>query len=94
MKNYLLLHYGFEKPTQEIMDSWKNWFSAIADKQVDRGGLRDGTEFSHSGAREIPFDQDSITGYTIIEAENLQDAREIASECPVVKSTRVYEIQR
>lgn len=61
------------------MDSWKRWFESIADKQVDRGGLRGGIEFSHAGVKEIPFDQDSITGYTIIETENLQETQEIAS---------------
>ena len=39
-------HYGFEKPTPEIMGAWHKWFESIADKMVDQGGF-------HGGAREI-----------------------------------------
>lgn len=49
MKNFLILHYGFEKPTSEDMAAWNQWFESIADIQVDRGGLRDGRENTQSG---------------------------------------------
>ncbi len=26
MKNFLILHYGFEMPTPEEMDAWNKWF--------------------------------------------------------------------
>jgi hypothetical protein len=94
MKDYLILHYGFEKPTPEEMGAWQKWFESIADKQVDRGGLRGGGEISHSGIRDLPFGKDSVTGYTIIRAKSLDEAAQIAQDCPIVDSTRVYEIQR
>lgn len=94
MNNYLILHYGFEKPIPEQMEGWKKWFEAIKDKQVDRGGLRGGLKISESGTEELPFGKDSMTGYTIIETENLDEAEKIAAECPVVASTRVYEIHK
>jgi len=94
MKNYLILHYGFEKPTSEEMNEWNKWFESIADKQIDRGGLRGGREILTSGTNDIPFTKDSITGYTIIEAQDLVEAENIAKDCPIVASTRVYEISR
>ena len=94
MKKYLLLHYGFEKPTPEEMGAWNKWFESIADKQVDRGGFRSGREISHSGIQDLPFTKDSITGFTVIKAENLDEAAKIAQECPIVASTRVYEISK
>lgn len=94
LKNFLILHYGFENPTSEDMAAWNKWFNSIADIQVDRGGLRDGLEITQSGTNELPFTKDSITGYTIIEANNLDEAEKIAEECPVVHSTRVYEISK
>ena len=94
VKNFLLLHYGFEKPTPEEMGAWTKWFKSIADKQVDRGGLRDGREISHAGTKDLPFAKDSITGYTVIEAESLDEAARIARECPIVASTRVYEVSK
>ncbi len=94
MKNFLLLHYGFERPTPEAMGAWNKWFESIADKQVDRGHLHGGREISHSGTKDLPFAKDSITGYTVIEAEDLDEAANIAKECPIVASTRVYEIAK
>ena len=94
MTNYLLLHYGFERPTSEEMGAWNQWFESIAHRQVDRGGFPGGREITHSGTTELPFASDSITGYTIIEAESLDEATSIALECPIVASTRVYEVRR
>lgn len=94
MKQFLILHTGFEKPSPEDMNQWKKWFELIADKQVDRGGLRDALEITSDGTKELTFGPNSITGYTIIEAKNLEEAREIAEECPVVESTKVFEIKK
>jgi hypothetical protein len=35
---------------------------------------------------------ESITGYSIINAESIDDAEEIASDNPYIASIRVYEI--
>jgi len=94
MKHFLILHYGFEKPSPTDMAAWNTWFESIADREVDRGGLRDGRELSPTGVTELPFGKDSLTGYTIIEAEDPEAAEQIARHCPIVASTRVYEIQR
>ncbi len=94
MKNFMILHYGFEQPTSEEMAVWKRWFKKIAEIEVDRGGLMDGREITDSETKHLPFSNNSITGYTIIEANNLDEAVQIAKECPIVKSTRIYEINR
>ena len=94
MKNYLLLHYGFEKPTPEIMEAWGKWFQSIEDKMVDGGHFPGGREISPAGTKELPMAQDSITGYSVVKADNLDDAERIAQACPAITSTRVYEIMR
>ena len=94
MKNFLVLHYGFERPTPEQMAEWNAWFESIAERQVDRAHLPGGCELSPSGRRDLPMAEDSITGYTVIEAESLDEAEEVARGCPIVASTRVYEIRR
>ena len=94
LTSFLILHYGFEKPTPEEMGAWNEWFESIADRQVDKGHLPGGREISHSGTRDLPFQKDSITGYTVIEAESLDDAASIAQGCPIVAATRVYEIRK
>ena len=93
MKRFMLLHFGFEKPTPEIMAAWGKWFELVADKTVDPGGHFSGArEISHSGAKDLPMGMESITGYTIINAESLDDAEKIAQDNPFIASIRVYEI--
>ena len=88
----MLLHYGFEKPTPEIMGAWGKWFESIADKTVDNGGMRGAREISHSGTKDLPMGMESITGYTIINAENLDDAEKMSAGNPFIASIRVYEL--
>jgi hypothetical protein len=92
MKTFVLLYLGFGEPTQEVMDAWTNWFASIADKLVDGGSpLGPGREISQTGTKELPLGVDSITGYSIIKADDMDDAQAIAQGCPVVTSVRVYE---
>jgi hypothetical protein len=92
VKKFMFLHFGFEKPTPEIMGGWQEWFASIADQQVDQGGFRGGREISKDGTRELPRDLECITGYNIIEAESLEEAEKLAQNNPFITSIRVYEI--
>jgi len=93
MKRFMLLHFGFEKPTPEIMAAWGKWFESIADKSVENGGFHGGArEISHSGSRDLPMGEESITGYSIVTAESLDAAEKIAQDNPFIKSIRIYEI--
>ena len=92
MKKFVFLHYGYETPTQEIMDAWSNWFASLGDKIVDIGSpFGPGREITHAGTKELPHDMGAITGYTIINAESIDDAVKIAQDCPIITSVRVYE---
>lgn len=93
MKKSMILHFGFEKPTLEVMEAWGKWFESIADQQVDQGGFSGGREISKSGTTELPWGAESITGYNIIEAEDLDAAEAIAKANPYIASIRVYEIR-
>ena len=92
MRRYMLLHIGFEKPTPEIMARWKSWFEAIADRSVENVGLRNGREVSHNGAKDLPMAADSLTGYTIINAESVEEAEAMARSNPFIAAIRIYEL--
>ncbi len=93
MKKFMILHFGFEKPTPEIMEAWGKWFESIADRQVEQGGFTGGREISKEGTKDLPWCADSITGYNIIEAEDLDAAMKLAETNPFIASIRVYEIR-
>ncbi len=93
VKKYMILHYGFEKPTPEIMAAWGKWFEFIADRMVDQGGFGAAREISDAGTKDLPWGKDSITGYNIINAESLEEAVQLAQRNPYIASIRVYEIR-
>jgi hypothetical protein len=92
MKRYMLLHVGFEQPTQEIMTRWKAWFEAVAPQTVENVGLRASREISRDGVKDLGWDADSLTGYTIITAEDMDAAEALARSNPFITSIRIYEL--
>jgi hypothetical protein len=92
MKKFVLFHYGFETPTPKIMDDWNKWFASIGNKIVDPGSpLGPGKEISRAGVKDLPLGLESLTGYTVINAESMQEAEQIAKGCPMITSLRIYE---
>jgi hypothetical protein len=93
MKKFMFLHLGFEQPTPEIMEAWMAWFKSISAQQVDQGGFMGGREISKDGAKDLPWNMDSITGYNIVEAESLEAAEKLAESNPFIASIRIYELR-
>ena len=93
MNKYMLLHFGFEPPTPEIMEAWGKWFQSIADRTVENGGFHGAArEISRNGVEDLRMEPESITGYSIIRAESIDDAEKLAQGNPFIKSIRIYEI--
>ena len=92
MKRFVLLTIGFTQPTPDIMESWMQWFKSIEDKIIDQIGLGNGKEVTENSIKELPMDKDALTGYLVINAENIDEAIKIAQSCPMITSTKVYEV--
>lgn len=93
MKKFVLLHYGFEKPTPEMMAAWGKWFETTKPHTLEMGGFGGGREISRDGTRELPLGPESITGFSIFNAASLDDAERLAQGNPFVSSIRVYEVR-
>ena len=92
MKKFMFLYYGMWTPTQEMKDAWSRWFASISDQLVDSGNpFGPGMEISHTGSKELPLDKEAIAGYSIINANSIEEAEKIAKDCPIITSVRVYE---
>lgn len=93
MKKYILMSYGFEKPTPEVMTAWGKWFDLIKDKTIDGGGhFAAAKKITKSGSEDLDYNTGSPTGYTIIEAENMAAVEELAQQCPIIDSLVVLEV--
>jgi hypothetical protein len=91
MEKFVFLHVGFVPPTPEIGQAWMAWFESIKDKIVDSGSpFGPGREITKDGTKDLSLDIDAFTGYTIINAADLDEATEIAATCPSITGIRVY----
>jgi hypothetical protein len=102
MANFVLLYTGggmaaTEAEQAKAMEAWGAWFGRLGDKVVDAGNpfgphaknvSNGGTV--HEGAIGTP-----ATGYSIVMADSLDKAVDLAKACPVLHSggkITVYEI--
>jgi hypothetical protein len=101
MANFVLIYSGgnagsSEAEREKIMQQWGGWFGKLGDRIVDMGNpfgpkaknLSNGSV--HDGAVGTP-----ATGYSIVKADSLDAATELAKGCPVLQSggkITVYEV--
>jgi len=93
VKTFLLLHYGFETPTPEIMAAWGKWFESMKDNTIENFGFGGGREISKAGTKDLPLGPESITGISIVSADSLDEAEKMAKSNPYISSIRVYEVR-
>jgi hypothetical protein len=92
MKKFIFLHVGYETPTKEIINAWMKWFESIKAHTIDSGNpFKPGKEVTKTGIKDLPLDKNALAGYTIIQAENIDEAVKLAQSCPMITSMRVYE---
>lgn len=100
MANFLLLYTGGGAPTpadrDKIMQQWGGWFGKLGDKVVDAGNpFGHAKNISNGSAHEGAAQNPAATGYSILKADSLNAATELAKGCPVLQSggkVTVYEI--
>lgn len=92
MKKFVFLYHGWGDPTQDTMDAWTSWFTEIGESIVDSGNpFGPGRAVTPGGSTELPLGSDAITGYTIVNAESMDAAEKLLSNCPIIWSVRIYE---
>ena len=93
MKKFLFVHYGFERPTPEIMAAWGKWFESMKENTIDSFGFSGGREISKAGTKRLPLGPESITGISIVSADSLAEAEKMARSNPYISSIRVYDVR-
>ncbi|HEV2906949.1 MAG TPA: hypothetical protein VGZ50_06510 [Actinomycetota bacterium] len=95
MNKFMFLYKGFVPPTPEIGRSWMEWFSQVGDSMADSGNpISGGVEVTPDDVNEIELGTESFTGYSIVNAESMEAAVELAKTNPMITSVVVYELAR
>jgi hypothetical protein len=99
MAKFVLAYRGGSVPESEeqqqaVMEAWMGWFGSLGDAVVD-GGAPFGASRSIAGDGAASDGAPSeLTGYSILDADSLTAATDLAAGCPVLSaggSVDVYE---
>ena len=85
MKKFVFLAHGEMERTPEFQIAHRAWWSSIEDHVVDSGNpLFNGRNVSrHRTVTELSADQSPALGYSIVEAESIDDAVALLAGCPM-----------
>ena len=98
MANYLLAYKGgsmaqTDAEREEAMKRWGAWFGGLGDAVVDAGNpFGPSTSVGQNGGGSGA--SSDLSGYSILKAGTLADARQLAKDCPVLAaggSVDIYE---
>ena len=92
MNTYLLVHRHPHNytGTPEARAAWEAWFEKLGDALVDKGN-------SVLGDRSVSGEAGTVLplgGYTIVRAEDLEEAAGLASGCPILQEGGAVEVGR
>lgn len=84
MKKFVFLAHGEMERTPEYMDAQRKWWSSMRDHVVDSGNpLFNGRNVTRDGnVTELTKDMGPALGYSIVEAESMEDAIGLLADCP------------
>jgi hypothetical protein len=99
MANYVLAYTGGSVPEtdaerQAVMAAWTKWFEALGAAVVDPGNPFGPSKAVAPGGSVSDGAPSSLTGYSVVAADSLDAAAELAKGCPVLTasgSVEVYE---
>ena len=98
MAKYLLAYHGggmaeTEEEQARVMGLWNDWYGQLGASIVDGGAP---TAFAKSVAADGSVSDgggsNPVTGYTVVEADNIDDAVAKASGCPIRESGGSIEV--
>lgn len=95
MGKYVYIYYSGKDSDGGTNEQWTKWFNELGEKIIDPGNpFNDGGQAVHSGGI-MEVQGPPATGYSIVSANGMEEATEMAKGCPLVGSkdsaVAVYE---
>lgn len=89
MPHFLFAYHGGKQPetpeeTEIEIERWRSWFDRIGASIVDPGNPVGMTRTVSANGVSDDGGANPLTGYTIIQAENIEKAVELAKACPII----------
>lgn len=86
MGKYVYVYYAGSDTDAGDNEAWGKWFGMLGDRLMDAGNpFNEGGQAVHMGGVMAVADK-PVTGYSIVTANNMDEATELAKGCPLVAS--------
>lgn len=98
MAKYLFVYHGGKSPQndeeyQKVMDAWGNWFGSMGAAVVDGGNpVGQSYTINEDGSVADNGGSNPASGYSLIEASDLDDAIAKAKGCPILQDSGTVEL--
>jgi len=98
MAKYLFVYHGGSKPDSkqelsEVMNAWGQWFGSLGSAVIDGGNpVGQSSTVQSNGSVVDNGGANPASGYSLIEASDLDDAAAKAKGCPILASNGSVEI--
>lgn len=93
MTKYLLAYHGgagmpeSEAEQAQIMEAWGKWFADMGSAVVDGGNpIAQARVVAPGGAVSDGGGAGALSGYSLIEAEDIDQAAKLAAGCPILEA--------
>ena len=92
MKKFVLIYHGYNTSTPELVAAWNDWFQRRAASFADVGNtFGPGRKITNEGTIEWSLSSNRASGYSIVNAEDIDAAEQLLEGCPIVDSVSLYE---
>jgi len=98
MAKYLFVYHGGKKPSnptdgKKAMDAWGQWFGSMGAAVIDGGNpVGKSSTVRPDGSIADDGGANPVSGYSLIEAPNLDDAHKKAKGCPLLAAGGSIEV--
>ena len=102
MTQYIIVYLGGDQPAspeegKQHFEKYKTWLSSLGDSVVSPANPLKGTHTVNPDGSVNPESATTMSGYTIIEADSMNQALDIAKACPFLEiggSLEVSELMK
>jgi len=98
MAKYLLAFHGGGVPETEeeqaqVMAAWEAWMGSLGEAMVDPGNaVGQAKTISAEGSISVGGGVNPVTGYTLVNAADIDEAVSLAKGCPIFESGGSIEV--
>ena len=92
MAKFVLLYTGGVDSGEDTTSAWMGWFESLGDVVVDMGAPFGSSKQVAPGGVVTDGAPSGVSGYTIVEANDLDEAVAFAQSCPMLDSGGNVEV--